>query len=62
MTQELVSQVEEYGKRDTFELMTQNETVLRRLMALLQISDPSDPPTATFDGDQAGSANGSGPG
>lgn len=58
MTQELVSQVEEYGTRDAFELMTQNETVLSRMMALLKIPDPSDPPTATFDG-QPGSPNGS---
>jgi hypothetical protein len=62
MTQELVSQVEEYGTRDAFELMTQNETVLSRMMALLKIPDPSDPPTAAFDGDQPGSPNGSGPG
>jgi hypothetical protein len=62
MTRELISQVEEYGKRDTFELMTQNETVLRRLMALLKIPDPSDPPSATFDAGQPGAANGSGPG
>lgn len=62
MTRELVSQVEEYGTRDAFELMTQNETVLRRLMALLKIPDPSDPPLATFDAGQPGSPNGSGPG
>ena len=62
MTRELISQVEEYGKRDTFELMTENETVLRRMMSLLKIPDPSDPPSATFDGGQPGSANGSGAG
>jgi hypothetical protein len=62
MTSELVSQVEEYGTRDTFELMTQNDTVLRRMMALLKIPDTSDPPMAAFGVGEDGSPNGSGPG
>lgn len=62
MTRELVSQAEEYGTRDAFELMTQNDTVLWRMMKLLNIPDPSDPPTATFGTGHAGSPNGTGPG
>jgi hypothetical protein len=61
MTRELVSQVGEYGDtKDAFELMTENDTVLRRMMALLKIPDPSDPPTPPYGDGQANSPNGTG--
>jgi len=61
MTRELVEQVEQYGDtKDAFELMTENDTVLRRMMALLQIPDPSDPPTPPYGDGQANSPNGAG--
>jgi hypothetical protein len=39
MADELVSQSEEYAAKDAFEIMTKNETVLRRMMAMLGVPD-----------------------
>lgn len=59
MTSKLVEQVEQYQALDAFELMTTNDTVLRRMMALLKIPDPPDQPTAPFGDAGASAPNGS---